>query len=299
MDKDATISQLKAMLLKDVAYLCRRDDRLWTEPIIRTLREIREANVRAVFFGGTLRSLLLSRLRHHRLGRPRDLDIVVAGSSLDELRERFRALITRETRFGGLALERMNWHFDVWPLQHTWAFLQDSTQFPRFSGLPFTTFFNLEAVAVDVWASPGCPRTIYSGDDQFFKGILLRMLEINREDNPFPALCVVRSLVMAWSTGFCMGPRLAHYLMLHGPAISDAELEDTQLRHYGRMCCDINTMRRWLDHVANHHARNSRSAVALPIPRQMKLWPEEEDKWSQLNLHILTEEAERSGTSSF
>ena len=295
MDKDATISQLKAMLRKDVAYLCRRYDRLWTEPIVRTLREIRETNIQAVLFGGTLRSLLLSRLYQQRLGRPRDLDIVVAGSSLDELRERFRAIITRETRFGGLTLERRNWHFDVWPLQRTWAFLQDNTQPARFSALPFTTFFNLEAVAVDVWASPGRRRTIYSGDDQFFKGIILRTLEINREDNPFPALCVVRSLIMAWSTGFSMGPRLARYLMLHGPAISDAELEDMQRRHYGKMRCDIDTMRRWLDYIAERHTRNSRSAVALPIPYQMKLWPEEEGGESQLNLHILTDSAQ--GTS--
>jgi hypothetical protein len=289
MDRDVTISQLKAMLLKDVAYLCRRDDLLWTEPIVRTLREIREAGVQAVLFGGTLRSLLLSRLRHQRLGRPRDLDIVVAGSSLDELRERFRASITRETRFGGLVLERMNWHFDVWPLQRTWAFLQDDTQLPRFSALPFTTFFNLEAIAVDVWTSPGRPRAIYSGDDQFFKGIILRTLEINHEDNPFPALCIVRSLIMAWSTGFSMGPRLARYLMLHGPTISDVELEDTQRRHYGQIRCDVNTMRRWLDHLAERHTRNSQSTVVLPIPYQRRLWPEEEDGGSRLNLHILAD----------
>jgi hypothetical protein len=89
MDKHARISRLKAMLLKDVASLCSRRDRLWSEPIVHTLQDIRRANVRAVLFGGTLRSLLLSRLQNRRFGRPRDVDIVVAGTSLDALRERF------------------------------------------------------------------------------------------------------------------------------------------------------------------------------------------------------------------
>lgn len=277
MDREATISRLKACLLRDVAYLCQRNDLRWNEPIVRTLRDIREANAQAVLFGGTLRSLLLSRLRKRRhVGRPRDVDIVVAGMNMDVLRERFRALITRETRFGGLQLQRVNWQFDVWPIQCTWAFVQDDTQSPQFAALPYTTFFNLEAIAVDVWPSPGRPRTIYSGDNQFFEGIISRVIEINREENPFPALCVVRSLVMASSTGFSIGPRLAQYLALKATSISNEELVDAQRKHYGRIRCQISTMRRWLDHVTDCYLQNSQSTVALPIPRQMTLWPEEE-----------------------
>src|SRR4051812_48642791 len=61
--------------------------------------------------------------------------------------------------------------------------------------LPETTFFNLEAIAVDVWPQIGKARSIYSGDDQFFEGIITRTLELNRPENPFPGLCIVRSLV--------------------------------------------------------------------------------------------------------
>jgi hypothetical protein len=188
------------------------------------------------------------------------------------LREKFSAIITRETRFGGLQMERRNWQFDVWPLQRTWAFLQDERETPRFAELPFTTFFNLEAIAVDVWASPGRPRTIYSGDDQFFSGIISRTVEINREDNPFPALCVVRSLVMALATGFAIGPRLARYLACERAMVTNAELEDVQRKHYGRIRCDTGTMRLWLDHIAESNARDDQSVVSLPIPRQMSLW---------------------------
>jgi len=289
MDKSATISSLKAMLLKDVAYLCRRRDRVWSEPIVDTLRDIRKANVRAVLFGGTLRSLLLSRLQYRRFGRPRDVDIVVAGTSLDVLRERFRSIIVRETRFGGLRLERMNWQFDVWPLHRTWAFLEDGAKDAHFSALPRTTFFNLEAIAVDVWASPGRPRTIYSGNDQFFEGFMSQTLEINRQENPFPSLCVVRAFVMASSTKFAIGPRLAHYLTVNGPPLSDVELEEVQLKHYGRIRCEVGTMRKWLEYVTSCYAQNSHSTISLPRHRQLSLWPEIEIDQSRLNFHILTD----------
>lgn len=289
MDKAARISQLKTMLLKDVAYLCRRRDSLWSEPIVDTLRDIRSANVRAVFFGGTLRSLLLSRLQDQRFGRPRDVDIVVAGTSLDSLREKFHSIITRETRFGGLRLERMNWQFDVWPLHRTWAFLEDSNQEPHFSALPWTTFFNLEAIAVDVWVSPGHSRTIYSGNDQFFEGVISQTIEINRQENPFPSLCVVRALVMASSTRFAIGPRLARYLTVNGAALSDVELEETQVKHYGRLRCEVSMMRRWLDHISARYAQNSLSPITLPMRKQLSLWPEMEADQSRLNLHVLTD----------
>ncbi len=292
MDKRAEISRLKAMLLKDVAYLCRRRDGLWSEPIVRTLQDLRRANVRAVLFGGTLRSLLLSRLQDRRFGRPRDIDIVVADTSLDALRERFRSITKRETRFGGLRLERMNWQFDVWPLHQTWAFLEDDRWEPRFSALPRTTFFNLEAVAVDVWVRPGQRRAVYSGDDQFFEGVISRTVEVNREENPFPSLCVVRALVMASSTGFAIGPRLAHYLSINGPASSDAELEETQLKHYGQIRCDVGTMRKWLEHVSSLYAENNDSPISLPTCGQLSLWPESEADRARLNLHVLTDARE-------
>jgi hypothetical protein len=289
MDKRTTISRLKAMLLKDVAYLCQRHDRLWSEPIVRTLEDIRRANVRAVLFGGTLRSLLLSRLQEQRFGRPRDVDIVVAGTSLDALRERFRSITKRETRFGGLRLERMNWQFDVWPLHRTWAFLENDQWEPRFSALPWTTFFNLEAIAVDVWVKPGQRRTIYSGDDQFFEGVISRTIEINRHENPFPSLCVVRALVMASSTKFAIGPRLAHYLIINGSALSDAELEQTQLKHYGQIRCDVGMIRKWLEHVSSSYTQNSHSPITLPMYRQLSLWPEIEADRAQLKVHVLAD----------
>ncbi len=287
MDK-AALRELKAWLLRDVSYLCNRADVKWNEPIARTLRDIQEMRTHAVFFGGTLRSLVLSRLRDRRLGRPRDLDIVVAGASIDRLRERFQNILTRETRFGGLQLRRMEWRFDVWPLERTWAFVQNPATEPRFAALPATTFFNLEAIAVDVWPARGQQRRVYSGDDQFFQGVLSRTLEINREENPFPSLCVVRALVMASAIDFVIGPRLARYLVQHGFRANDSELEELQVRHYGRIQHDARTLRMWLQHIAYMHAADDRSPVRLPLPRQQALWPERGDDHMSLKLRVLS-----------
>jgi hypothetical protein len=277
MDNEKLKQALKRKLLSEVAWLYEQDRRLWKAPIVQTVRELQETGVAAVFFGGTLRSLLLSRLEKRKPGRPRDIDIVIAGASVEYIKHHFRTLIKRETRFGGLHLERMNWHFDVWPLDRTWGFLHDNVTAPAFAFLPQTTFFNLEAIAVDVWPHLGKARKIYSGDDQFFEGIITRTLELNRPKNPFPGLCIVRSLVMAASLDFAIGPRLASYLSAIAATIQGREFETIQREHYGKLRYDADTMRRWLDHVVGYHARHPGERLRLPVSRQGTLWPEEED----------------------
>jgi len=293
MDRESTKAQLRALLLHDVAYLCRRKDVRWSTPIVRTLHDIRSANLPAVFFGGVLRSLLLSRLEHGRLGRPRDVDIVVAGASVGSLRETFHGLVERETRFGGLHLQRENWQFDVWPVDQTWAFQRENRLEREFSALPATTFFNLEAIAVDVWPLPGHPRRIYSGDDQFFDGVLSRTLEINKEENPFPALCVVRAIVMASATGFAVGPRLAEYLSFHHRRVSDQDLEHVQLRHYSQIRQSVTMMRAALERIAEAHRLDPHARIEVFSARQMTLWPEDEPGWPRVTLHVLTKTKSR------
>src|SRR5690349_8923570 len=116
-DRDA-VELLKALLRREVEVFCRRQDALW-RTAGGVLDTIRRSNWRAVFFGGTLRSLLISRLVHRREGVPRDVDIVIQGPPLDILRTLFADAVSRETRFGGLQLRRSEWLFDVWPLERT------------------------------------------------------------------------------------------------------------------------------------------------------------------------------------
>lgn len=249
MGRKLTITELKDILKQEVTLLCEPRGESWNIPIVEVIQALYKNNTQAVFFGGTLRSLLLSRLQHQKMGRPRDIDIVVADTNSDLLKKMFHSTIVRETRFGGLKLNHGGWQFDIWPLDSTWAFQNQKNINSTFSMLPSTTFFNLEAVAVDIWGTSTSSRTIYSGDDRFFKGIQSKILEVNLEDNPFPSLCVVRSFMMAMSTGFTLGPRLIDYISHYAALISNEELKEVLQKHYGDVCCEVSHLRRWIDHV--------------------------------------------------
>lgn len=266
MAKNTAIELLKALLLREVDLFCRRNQGEWKLPVSRMLEDIKEKHWRAVFFGGTLRSLLLSRLVCQKPGRPRDIDLVIEGPPLDILRQVFEHFIARETRFGGLQLRRSDWLFDVWPLERTWALVKDQVCEPDFADLPGTTFLNVEAVAVDVWPSSGLTRRIYSGDnDPFFHAILDRVLEINREENPFPELCVVRSLVMANDTGFNLGPRLAKYITDYGNRLEPGEFEEIQKKHYGSVKVQGNTLLDWTKVITDSLPIANNQTVHLPV----------------------------------
>lgn len=277
---------IKKRLRHEVARFCERDDRKWKAPVVEMLRELQPVNAKAVFFGGTLRSLLISRLFRQRPGRPRDIDIVISGSSVESVRDLFRERVARETRFGGLQLRHWNWQFDVWPLAKTWAFVEDEVENPDFAALPETTFFNLESIAVDVWPSPGQGRRIYSGDDQFFEGILNRTLEINRETNPFPHLCVVRALVLAASIDFKIGPRLSAYIAKHHESMLDWDFEEVQQKHYGCIRQSGIVLKRWAELIGDQICKSKDEAIRLPVCRQLTLWPDSPEQ-DTMRIHAL------------
>jgi hypothetical protein len=276
MVEDRQIETLKNVLRKEVALLCRNDNRFWKTAIARTIGEIKEKRWPAVFFGGTLRSLLISRLTRDMPGRPRDIDIVLGGTTIEQLEHQFDQWIWRRTRFGGLALRRKGWQFDLWPVNETYAFKQTGEPEPEFADLPKTTFLNIEAIAVEVWPQPGRPRRIYSWDDQFFTGILTRTLEVNRRDNPYSELSVLRALVMANHLKWKIGPRLGRFLARHGPRISPTELIDIQKNHYGFVRLPWEIYERMLDRVLNAVAHDQETSIEFrfPFEKQINLWSE-------------------------
>lgn len=286
MAADLNIASLRRQLLDDVGILFHRKA-VWKEPILEVLDRLRSSNVRAVLFGGTLRSLLVSRVFERRFGRPRDVDVVIAGVPLSDLEDRFSELLNRRTRFGGLQLRRGTWQFDVWPVSETWAFKQGHASPATFAQLPSTTTFNLEAIAVEAWPGEGRSRMVFSGDDQFFEGILSRTIELNRSDSPFPDLTVVRALVMAADLRFWIGPRLAAYIRNVAPSLTEAGVDQIQSKHYGHSRIESRTLMELVAHVSRHEAHGKK--ISLPAVGQLQLWQSEnaDDEGPRLNVHLL------------
>jgi hypothetical protein len=285
MEAKFGIPDLKRKLLAEVRALFRPNGSVWKSPILQVLGELRQSDVQAVLFGGTLRSLLVSRIFDGRFGRPRDIDVVVSGAALSQLEERFSSMIARHTRFGGLQLRNGSWRFDVWPLNETWAFRKDLRVSPGFEDLPSTTAFNLEAIAVEAWSRAGRPRALFSGNDQFFEGLLSRTLELNRTDSPFPELTVIRGVIMATELRFRIGPRLAEYIGEIGPNLSEEAIARIQAHHYGHHRMSSFTLKQLIELIASRSLE--RAPLDLPRLGQLYLWESQRELTSRVNIHCL------------
>lgn len=278
MASPAAVAELKATLRREVTDFCASGRGLWRSAARETLLQLHERGWHSVLFGGTPRSLLWSRLYRGRPGRPRDIDVVVRDIDVDALRAHLHKVV-RETRFGGLKVERGAWHFDVWPLHATWMFSVDHTLDASFEMLPYTTAFNLEAIAVEVWPEKkGLPRVVFSGDDQFFEGIADRLLELNREQNPFPELTVVRALLLAQALEFDVGTRLASFIAKIGPKISSSDLTLLQVKHYGGVRQEADVLQQLVEHVDGSLQRDPAARVRIPVIKQLNLFEEERKK---------------------
>jgi len=274
MAADDRYANFRRILRTEIRRLISDRGPVWNRPIVEVVATLKEAKCPAVFFGGSLRSLVMSKYWGDQMSRPRDIDLVVQGESIEKLRERFKTLPSRENRFGGLHIRNRDWLFDIWPLGTTWAFRNDGITVPEFSDLPATTFFNIEAIAMDVWVRRGQPRIIHDGAGQFYDGIASRTVEINKEDNPFPGLCVARALVFAFQAGFGVGPRLARYIAQHGGSMTGEDIERVQIAHYGAIRIREELMREWIDYISRRVSEDAWSGVILPRVEQMRLWPD-------------------------
>lgn len=283
MEANIAVPDLKRKLLAEVRTLFRQNGSAWKAPILQVIKDLKQTDVRAVLFGGALRSLLVSRLYDGRFGRPRDIDLVVLGAPLPELEKQFKSIITRHTRFGGLKLQNGHWQFDLWPLEETWAFRRDKT-IARFEDLPATTTFNLEAVAVEVWSKDGMPRALFSGHDQFFQGILSKTLELNRRDSPFPELTVVRAVIMASEMRFRIGSCLGAYIAEYATKLSEAAIDEIQANHYGYSRMTGHTLKQLVQVISRQSSMQK--DIELPRMGQLHLWEAEMDTVPHINLHF-------------
>lgn len=240
----------------------------WMQPLLDDLRGLREGPVELWCLGGLPRDLVA----HSRPKRPRDIDLVAGSDDLGPLLDVIQATVRRKTRFGGLQLSVKNWTVDVWPLSQTWAFREGLVSDPSFNALPRTTFFNIEAVAIELGSrGPNGQRRV--ADAGFFDALATRTIDINFEPNPFPALCVVRALVFASRLQFALAPRLVAYVARKMAEHSIEELLDAQVQHYGQIRINREVLGSWRTVVEHHLA----SSPLVPLnqgsdQRQLCLW---------------------------
>ncbi len=202
---------------------------------------IREHGWQGVLFGGALRDWVTVGENHPS----RDYDIVLDVDDIDDLETAFSDSIVRRTRFGGLRLQIKSQNFDLWPLRSTWAFRAHPARFvPSFEALPATTFLDVDAVAISLNVADHRAYRVYSHG--FYEAIRRRTIDVNFEPNPYPELCVIRSLVIACQTGFRLGTSLRRYLCEQGTRFGAAEMEAIQSSHYGQIVVSPTRLGNWL-----------------------------------------------------
>lgn len=255
------------VLREHVSRFMTRKSRL-KAPLIAALKRLAERKLPAVIFGGAARDLMV----HGPGTEPRDVDIVVDCTSIDELSKIFEDVLVRRTRFGGLSLNVRGWTIDVWPLLDTWGLRELYKGSADFETLTRTTFLNVEAVIVDLIPVGNRGRRIYASG--FFEGVQARMIDINLYENPFPDLCAIRALVTASKLKFQLSTRLANYIL---ERFSETPLEQfvhIQLAHYGTARLDVETIYRWSKIIQAQVGIQSSVRLPLQEPAQTKLWQE-------------------------
>ena len=191
------------------------------------LGAMKERGWQAFAFGGTPRGVV-ARGAHYQ---PRDLDLVFDDAHFTEFARLFHHCIRRRNRFGGLQLRIDHAMVDAWPLSSTWAFKEGLVRDISFPNLPRTTFLNVDGLVIEFTSRAGQKRELHEAGFQHAWDS--RLLDINLRDNPYPALCVVRTLQLARQFRLRIARPLTFYLYDQFQTLGEAELRETQRAHYG------------------------------------------------------------------
>jgi hypothetical protein len=183
---------------------------------------------RAVLFGGALRDAMLG-----DTFASRDFEVVVESEEFGIFEQDFLPLVERRTRFGGLALRIDGVKIDVWPLHGTWAFRTKCVLPASFENLPATSLLSIEAVTLNLDALASGVPVVH--EKNFFTSVVTRIVDINLSANPFPALSVVRTIVVAKKFGLRVTRELASFLISRRGLFEPSELESVQKAHYGEV----------------------------------------------------------------
>lgn len=134
----------------------------------------------AIIFGGAIRDWFFNK-------SPRDIDIVVdcSSSRLEDILSQHEA---QKNKFGGFKFNLNQIEFDIWNLNSTWAFNNDTKFAKTMETVPETVFLNIDAITY-------CMNTGAIVDKGFTQAIESKLLDIVYEPNPYPYLCVSKALI--------------------------------------------------------------------------------------------------------
>jgi len=246
------------------------------QAILEVSRKLNRPGWLAYLVGGTLRDLLVGPESDHDV-HPRDIDIIVDGATRGQLQEALGESLTLErfTRFGGLHLSGSLASgsailFDVWTLADNWGFHSQKIA-PRIEDFPGTTFLNIDSCATELVQRQGRERALY--EKGFFKSIADRVLDVNYAPNPYPYVCVARSLVLAAQLNFAIARPLAGFILDHTAAGGIDALLEAQRSHYGSVRSDAKELETWL-HDYRRQFESGQDLIHIDIAnaRRMELW---------------------------
>jgi hypothetical protein len=219
--------------------------------------EFRSRGWTAYAFGGTPRGIYDSGNKY----RPRDLDLVFDDEHFKSFKSAHNRDILHRNSFGGLKLTIDHLTIDAWPLSSTWAFRNGYVKNPSFDNLPSTTFLNVDGIVVEFAPCHTNERRIF--EHGFFEGWESKILDINLKKNPFPSVCVARTLSISQQFGFYISKNLAVYLSEMLDSIALASIERSQVKHYGRIKYGVCELRKIRQKVEEYLSVDSSAPLPL------------------------------------
>ncbi len=236
------INKMERILRERLGRFVSTDSKQHYPQLYSMFEYIRDKNYPAFLCGGAVRNMLLS-----NKNIPRDLDIILGYISKEHLEKLFPNNIKGKTSLGGLKLQVKDWSIDIWSIQDTWAFRDGKFGGISFSDYPKITFLDIEAIAIQLFSKGRKKREIYSKG--FFESISKKTIEINYEENPAPAECIIRALHIANEYKFLIGPKLAHYIVSHTNRIEIEELVEIYKCRYNSTTINTEVLHNCLNRI--------------------------------------------------
>lgn len=180
-------------------------------------------NTELFVFSGVLRDFLLQ----YNKETPRDFDFVVSEVN-DSIKQVLSRYLIRKTQLGGYKCRINDKEIDIWTIQDTWA-IKKYRPFYLQNYLPLTAFFNITAAVYNLTT---CKLYIHDRFKDFLEDKKHRKLDIILEDNPFPALCVIKTIELMNKFNLTLSDELKEYLIRYHKVLNESDYLNIQLKHY-------------------------------------------------------------------